>query len=204
MQEMSSINRLARWMTRYKTAIYIILSCLITFTSTICCISIGYLIMINTAEIPPSATPSRTQVVIITRTGIASLTQRPTETFLPTYTTTFTPEIQTPALTDQATPSATVIPEIPIELIYLTERAIIGNNANIAIRTLPDKSCSIKYTTPAGAISKAQGLKSKISDVEGYCSWEWVIGSNTKPGTGHIVIYVEESIAEYDIFIEEE
>jgi len=41
---------------------------------------------------------------------------------------------------------------------------------------------------PAGTPSIAQGLVAKLADSSGMVTWSWVIGTNTRPGTGTVTV----------------
>jgi hypothetical protein len=65
----------------------------------------------------------------------------------------------------------------------------IGKNkkATIKVKGQPNTKYSIHvyYSTKE---SSASGLEDKTSDEEGYVSWTWKIGGNTKPGKYNISI----------------
>jgi len=63
-----------------------------------------------------------------------------------------------------------------------------GKNANISIRTTSGSTCDIQVRLPSGSISTASGLIQKTAGSDGKVSWEWKIGSTTKPGTATITI----------------
>jgi hypothetical protein len=63
-----------------------------------------------------------------------------------------------------------------------------GGTASVAVQTAPNASCSIKYITPRGTDSTAQGLIPKTADASGRVSWSWVIGTATQPGTGRVTV----------------
>ena len=203
MGDSSKHNSVIQWVRRNKTGLAAILislnlcgcSCLIAL------VGLGFYLDANPPFATPSQTPTRTQVIIVTRTGI---TPPPTLTALPTYTPTPSPTIPERLATisiDTDTPSPT--PSTLIELIDFTGRIHRGDNARLIIKTLPGNSCSIVYKTPSGNTSKAQGLDPQIADSEGICAWEWVIGTNTHPGIGRVIIYVGEEQASFPITIEE-
>ncbi len=58
------------------------------------------------------------------------------------------------------------------------------------IRTKPGNLCTLVYILPSGRRSTAKGLGNTYADQEGYCYWTWVIGSRTKPGTGRLIVTV--------------
>lgn len=143
----------------------------------------------------------------------------PTYTTFPTITPTyilptFMGRQQIPAVPlfpHQVSPTTTLFPSTPtptetsvvtIVEISRTETVKINGNASIKIQTLPNLQCKISYTTPLGNQSVAQGLGTVISDKDGYCSWTWLIGSNTEPGTGTITITVGNTTINFSIQIE--
>ena len=63
-----------------------------------------------------------------------------------------------------------------------------GGAASVTVQTAPGAACTIGYVTPAGTQSSAQGLVPKTAERGGYVSWSWVIGSNTRPGTGSVTV----------------
>jgi hypothetical protein len=73
-------------------------------------------------------------------------------------------------------------------MLDYSKSAPVGGGAHATIQTAPGASCTIKYYTPAGTLSTAQGLAPQSADQDGMCSWFWNIGSRTKPGTGRIII----------------
>jgi hypothetical protein len=62
------------------------------------------------------------------------------------------------------------------------------SNASVTVQTRPGAACSIVYVTPAGTTSQAQGLTRKTAGQDGRVSWSWVIGSNTRAGTGSVTV----------------
>jgi hypothetical protein len=103
----------------------------------------------------------------------------PTETSLPTATS--YPTGTTP-------PTATQSPIHGFVMVDYSHSVSVGGGAHATIQTAPTASCTIKYYTPAGSLSVAQGLEPQSADQGGICSWTWNIGSRTKPGTGRIII----------------
>jgi hypothetical protein len=88
------------------------------------------------------------------------------------------------------------------DLTFVTVRgASPGGNASVTIHAEPGATCSIIYTTPAGTKSNASGLSSKTADAQGVVSWTWLIGPNTKPGTGTITVECNGKSASTDIVI---
>jgi hypothetical protein len=60
------------------------------------------------------------------------------------------------------------------------------------VDTLPGARCGIAYYTPRGNRSGAAGVSGpnefKTADAGGFVRWDWVIGSNTTPGTGTVTV----------------
>jgi len=93
-------------------------------------------------------------------------------------------------------PAATASPEVPqadvgplagVEFTAVAG-AEPGGTAMVTIRTARPASCSIRYVTPAGTVSEAQGLAAKPADAAGQVSWHWKIGTRTHPGTGRVTV----------------
>jgi len=116
-----------------------------------------------------------TSTLILTETVLSS----PTETALPSAT---------PSPTVTIPPTATPSPFHGFVMIDYSHSASVGGDAYATIQTVPAASCTIKYYTPVGSLSEAQGLEPQTADGSGICSWSWKIGSRTKPGTGRIII----------------
>lgn len=58
------------------------------------------------------------------------------------------------------------------------------------ILTKPGNLCTLEYILPSGRRSTARGLGNTYANDQGICYWAWVIGSKTKPGTGHLIVTV--------------
>jgi hypothetical protein len=56
------------------------------------------------------------------------------------------------------------------------------------VKTVAGATCSITYTTPAGTVSRAQGLDTRKADGSGMITWSWLIGGNTRRGTGNVTV----------------
>lgn len=76
-----------------------------------------------------------------------------------------------------------------------------GQTAVVSIVAAPNTTCTIEYVTPAGNTADAQGLGSKRTDSGGKVSWSWMIGTNTKPGTGTINVQCGDQAASASIEI---
>lgn len=86
------------------------------------------------------------------------------------------------------TPTPDPINAPGFQLISLSSTVRVDGYAQASIRTLPGLECSLIYKTPAGTLSQARGLGSKLADAEGFCQWSWKIGSSTRPGVGQVTI----------------
>ncbi|MDR1000244.1 MAG: hypothetical protein LBL96_05520 [Clostridiales bacterium] len=69
-----------------------------------------------------------------------------------------------------------------------TYTVVPGGNAVVTIQGTPGVEYSIKYITPKGNVSTAQGLTKKTADSKGNVLWEWEIGPGTSSGTGSVTI----------------
>jgi len=78
-------------------------------------------------------------------------------------------------------------PSISQELVSLTSPVNVGVRATITVRTVGGVLCSIVVNYKSGP-SRAQGLGPKTSGADGICSWTWMVGTNTTPGTWSIVV----------------
>jgi hypothetical protein len=63
-----------------------------------------------------------------------------------------------------------------------------GGRASVAVHTAPGAACSIRYRTPAGTPSTAQGLEQKSADSSGNVMWSWNIGPSTRAGSGSVTV----------------
>jgi outer membrane biosynthesis protein TonB len=121
----------------------------------------------------------------------------PTDTPLPVPTSTPQPPPPPPTDTPLPVPTSTSQPPPPppsppppaatgVTIVSITSPRSPGQTATLSARAAPGASCSISYVTPAGTNSTAQGLIAKQADGAGNVSWSWVIGSNTRAGTGTV------------------
>ncbi len=101
----------------------------------------------------------------------------------------FTASSAVPNTVPTATPAG---PTAPPALAGVTFVSVVGGppggTASAAVQTAPGVSCTITYVTPAGTVSRAQGLYPKTADSTGTVSWTWSIGSSTRPGTGTVTV----------------
>lgn len=68
------------------------------------------------------------------------------------------------------------------------EGAAPGGRATVTAQTAAGAACTIRYTTPAGTVSEAQGLGPATADGDGRVRWTWTISAGTRPGTGDIAV----------------
>lgn len=71
----------------------------------------------------------------------------------------------------------------------LTVRGGVPNTrADVTVRTEPNASCNLVFTTPDGAESAAQGLGDKAATGNGRVSWSWQLAADLTPGTGTVIV----------------
>lgn len=81
-----------------------------------------------------------------------------------------------------------------IKIVKLTSPVKRNANAKLVIQTgLPGAQCNLVYKMPSGNYSTAKGLGNKTADKKGLCTWKWKIGSNTRTGTGQLIITVNKT-----------
>ena len=177
-------------------------------------------IVVATSTPVPTFTTEPTIKPTVVVTSIPVSTKTPKPTISPTFTIaptlaqpTETVPIPTIALPTNTQPPETVpIPTIALPtntqppapaftLLTITSPVQVGGNATVEIQTTPGVSCHLRYITPIGNESEAEGLGYTTADANGICSWTWKIGSSTKPGTGSVVIRVNEFTQSFDIEI---
>ena len=73
--------------------------------------------------------------------------------------------------------------------------------ADVTVRTTPNASCSLVFTTPDGTESDAQGLGEKAASGNGRVSWSWQISPDTTPGTGTVIVTCDGVSVEEPIII---
>lgn len=106
----------------------------------------------------------------------------------------------TPTLSRPA-PTATAAPSVQIEFLRVAGAAP-GGRASVTIRTDPvGVTCDIRYRTPMGEESEAQGLEPGTTRGSGTYSWEWTVGVNTQPGTGRVIVTCADAEASSEIEI---
>lgn len=152
----------------------------------------------NEANLQPKAAPSTTTVPsatfapTLTRvpTSLPSPTPRPssTPTSAPTATATVM-VIPTQAAPQNSAQSTRTLPSVySFSLLYLTQPAIAGVNAQATIQTVYGATCSISVYMPGENFPMVKALPNQTAGYDGICSWVWQVGTNTKRGTGFVKI----------------
>lgn len=77
-------------------------------------------------------------------------------------------------------------------------------NARVIVETDPGTACILRYSTPAGTPSEAEGLGEQTAGDDGRITWEWLIGPSTRPGVGSVTISCGDTTETHDITIDEE
>jgi hypothetical protein len=92
-------------------------------------------------------------------------------------------------------PSAVSLPQTAqwIQIISVTGAPPWGT-ARVVALTEPFAYADIEYWTPAGTKSEARGLHPKHAGANGVVSWTWVIGSNTRPGLGTVMVFSGDAV----------
>ncbi len=110
----------------------------------------------------------------------------------PTATTQATATTAPVAPTTAASPEATLPPDasIPPGMVTIDPIAPVqaGGRARVDATAPPGAMCTIRYRTPAGSPSEAEGLIEKPAGEDGRVSWEWSIGPGTSPGEGRVTV----------------
>ncbi len=83
--------------------------------------------------------------------------------------------------------------ELFLDLVSVTSPVGTGEEATVAVKTLPGAECTIRVRYQSGW-STAAGLYSKQADEHGEISWTWYVGPETTPGTW--LIYVTAKLGE--------
>ena len=92
----------------------------------------------------------------------------------------------TQAVTTEAVTEPLELPIGSLKLVALTETVSAGQKASVTVSGLPNTEYFITVTYTS--VSQATGLEEKYSDGDGIVSWEWRVGSGTKPGEYKIEI----------------
>lgn len=92
---------------------------------------------------------------------------------------------------ESATGSATtVVGTTPVpETLTVTVPSPVKVNGEASARVSGAEggsTCSIRYRTPAGTQSDADGLANKPAGQDGVATWAWTIGPSTRPGEGTV------------------
>ena len=90
---------------------------------------------------------------------------------------------------EPATPARPTPEPLAVGLTFVTvSDAVPGGMASVTVQTTPWASCSIRYATPLGTVSTAEGLTAKLADAVGRVSWSWAVGSGTSVGIGTVSV----------------
>lgn len=88
--------------------------------------------------------------------------------------------------------TATATPATPATASGVTFLSVQGNTpggaASVAVKGPRSAQCAITYTSPAGVVSAASGLGPKTTTTAGVATWNWTIESNTRTGTGTVLV----------------
>mgnify|MGYP001627533841 CR=1 FL=1 len=87
---------------------------------------------------------------------------------------------------DHAAPVAQA--KATVRITSVTSPVRPGDTATLRAAVPAGASCSIRYVTGKGTVSKAQGLGTKKADPSGNVSWSWKIGTGTASGTGTVTV----------------
>ena len=117
----------------------------------------------------------------VTETVTEKSTEAPTES--PTEPPTEEP---TEPPTEKPTEEPTEAPT-PIVFTSYTNSIEAGSFGSVTIQAAPNTEYSITVNYSSGA-AEADGLEPKYSDANGYVTWEWKVGNNTKPGEYSITV----------------
>lgn len=154
---------------------------------TLCCACLFCIApFLPPVERTPTATPARLATLAL-----------PTE--VPTLAATITkpaPTLAPPTETASPVPTETPAPPTPTRgptftVVEFRSPVPVNGTARLVIRATPGAFCFINYRTPSGNVSDAQGLENKTADTNGLCVWEWEIGRGTNPGTGAVIVSVD-------------
>jgi hypothetical protein len=146
------------------------------------------------AQLTDTPTPSATPAPRPTNspTVLPSPTQLPsaTSTSAPTATATAmivpTQSAVNPGSSTQPTQSLPAV--YGFTLLYLTQPATAGVNAQATIQTVRGASCTISVYMPGENFSIVNALPTLTAGMDGVCSWVWQVGTNTKRGLGFVRI----------------
>ena len=103
-----------------------------------------------------------------------------------------TPAPPAPAPAPAPAPIAPPVAATPAQSGSVTIVAVVGGpaggRASLTAQAPPNARCTIRYTTPLGTVSEAQGLVPATADSSGRVSWNWSIGRGTQPGIGSVSV----------------
>jgi hypothetical protein len=149
----------------------------------------------------PTNTPAPTATTSSGRGPAAVNTVAP-PTAAPVVIPTNTPAPLPATATPAPPPPATNTPIPPASVVFTSvQGARPFGTASVRIKGPTNTQCTIAYTTPAGTHSTAQGLVPRTTDGDGVAAWSWVIGSSTRPGTGHVDVRCGAAAASTNITI---
>lgn len=131
----------------------------------------------STNQIKSKETTAATEVTTV------KATQK--ETAAPTEAESTKTEPTEPPSEKPATPPTEA--STPIEFINYTDHVDAGATATVKIKGAPNTEYSIEVYYDSTE-SKAEGLKPKTSDDNGFVSWEWKVGTNTSKGEHSITV----------------
>lgn len=162
----------------------------------------------NTPAPPPTnAAPATTTVVTVVVTQVVTVVAtvppaapQPAATNTPAPPPATATPVPPPPPTNTPVPPPTATPA-PALVFTAVQGARPFGTASVSIKGPPNTQCTIAYFTPAGTNSTAQGLVPRTTDANGNASWSWVIGSSTRPGTGHVDVRCGSASASTNITI---
>ena len=75
-------------------------------------------------------------------------------------------------------------------VVDLPQRAYWNSNVTVSVEAAPSTSCELSYISPAGILSKADGLGYTTAGANGLCSWNWKIEETKRKGASRVIITV--------------
>ena len=144
----------------------------------------------------PAAVASPTQTTAQTTTSTPASERSPERSSSPAPAPSATRVSAIPA--DRETPDEAQEPPTPVRptpgspAVGLTfvavSAAVPGGMASVTVQTTPGASCSIRYATPLGTVSGAEGLTAKLADAAGRVTWSWAIAAGSSVGFGTVTV----------------
>lgn len=128
------------------------------------------------------------ETTVVTEAATAPATEKATEKATEAPTEAEPTEPPTEKATEAPTePPAPTEAPVTINVYEYTDNVEAGSNAFVKIQGEPNTEYSIHvyYSTKE---SSAEGLENKVSDGNGYVTWEWKVGPNTNPGEHSITV----------------